>query len=95
MRYRISYFERGSGLRIVVSGSGTERHGDWGQRLAGFDAKVFDGDVAPAELPAKVLDGGGVQLGNAGLGQVEGLGDVFEGELIPIVQGEDLAFHVG
>jgi hypothetical protein len=63
--------------------------------VGGVNAKVFDGDVAPAEVPAKVFDGGGVQLGNAGLGQVEGLGDVFEGELIPIVQGEDLACHVG
>jgi hypothetical protein len=66
-----------------------------GPGAAGVNTKVFDGDVVPAEVPAKVFDGGGVQLGNAGLGQVEGLGDVFEGELIPIVQGEDLACHVG
>ena len=63
--------------------------------MGGVNAKVFDGDVASAEVPAEALDGGGVQLGNAGLGQVEGVGDVFEGELIPIVQGEDLACHGG
>ena len=79
----------GKGLSGISS---VEIDSDGGPGLGGGNAKIFPGDPVPPEPGADVLNGGGVELLDAGLGAVEEVGDLLEGEVIVVAEAQDTGF---